>query len=363
MKTALPVITALLLASFPLAAQEPSSEFQEAAGLFNQHCVKCHTIGAGDRVGPDLRGVVDRRDRDWLIAFIRQPSVMLDSDPIAIELLEAYNGVRMEDVGLSGEQIELLLDYIEEVGESGAVGATGEQPLLREDLVGRVSMPDEGHGPWGAGLAGTAALALLAGACLLLGQRSLGLCLLVLTGGGAYWSLGGRAHHHAFGNQQGYEPEQPIAYSHKLHAGELQIGCLSCHHGAEKSAVAGVPSLDVCMKCHGVVRSVAGEEEPSTEIARLVAAWDSRDGDSPQLIEWVRVHNLPDFVRFEHSAHVLNGLTCQECHGPVQTMERVRQVGGLSMGWCVNCHRQREGPAPTHWMRAEATLDCSTCHL
>lgn len=185
------------------------------------------------------------------------------------------------------------------------------------------------------------------------------------------------------GNQQGYEPAQPIAYSHRLHAGELQIDCLYCHSGAETSRHAGIPPASTCMNCHrfvsapwGAVRAedeAAQEEkrEPrrivSPEIAKVYAAMGlneegQRDPNArPRPVEWTKVHNLPDFAYFDHRAHVNAGVACQTCHGPVETMERVRQFETLSMGWCVNCHRDANAKG-VQGKAADASIDCATCH-
>ncbi len=203
----------------------------------------------------------------------------------------------------------------------------------------------------------------------------LGYNLLAVTPRIANWRLPG--------NHQDYEPVQPIAYSHRIHAGDLQIPCLYCHFGAEKSRHAGIPPASVCMNCHKSVTATLGavraEDEAakaegrrpqpviSPEIRKIYAAFGmespmapTRTG-TPTPIAWRKVHHVPDFVYFDHSAHVVAGVTCQTCHGPVETMERVRLVTALSMGWCVNCHRQanREGVAgkPVH-----ASTNCSTCH-
>jgi len=212
-------------------------------------------------------------------------------------------------------------------------------------------------------------------------------------------------------NQQGYAPEQPIAYSHRVHAGELQIDCKFCHFAAESSRHAGIPSSDVCMKCHqfvtasfnviqeerdiaetkkGLLDEVEGKPEAqfpadtlqaledlraradALEIpsSQLKALYDSLGLDEklypkpdaePKSIPWVRVHNLPDYVCFNHQAHVTVGVSCQACHGPVESMERVRQYATLSMGWCVNCHRDatRDG---VNGHEVEASTDCTVCH-
>ena len=185
------------------------------------------------------------------------------------------------------------------------------------------------------------------------------------------------------GDNRGYEPVQPINYSHRLHAGEMQIACMYCHSGAEQSRYAGIPSTSVCMNCHQEVRASFelvqqeaqdaeaedrnAERIVSSEIQKLydTLALDDQlrplEDKAPMPVPWVRVHTLPDFVRFDHRPHVLSGVSCQSCHGPVETMERVRQEASLSMGWCVNCHRDvnEHGVAGK---TAYASLDCTTCH-
>ena len=161
--------------------------------------------------------------------------------------------------------------------------------------------------------------------------------------------------------QQDYEPSQPIAYSHRLHAGEMQIPCLYCHFGAEKSRHAGIPPASVCMNCHGFVTAAIGAVRAednlakkqkrkalriiSPELRKLYGAlalnkkMKPAAGKTQTPIQWVRIHNLPDFAYFDHRPHVGAGVACQTCHGPVESMERVRQFLPLNMGWCINCHR------------------------
>lgn len=158
----------------------------------------------------------------------------------------------------------------------------------------------------------------------------------------------------------GYEPIQPINYSHRLHAGQLQIPCEYCHSSADQSQHAGIPALGVCMNCHTTITSVADAVTPSIEIAKLRAAVET---GTP--IQWVKVYRLPDFVRFDHSRHVNAGVACQTCHGPVETMERVRQVPDLSMGWCVSCHRDPAAFGVAGYANSPMKLpsiDCSACH-
>lgn len=175
------------------------------------------------------------------------------------------------------------------------------------------------------------------------------------------------------GNYQGYEPVQPIAYSHRLHAGELQIQCQYCHFGADKSRHAGIPPASVCMNCHKFVTAPLGairaeddlaqkEKRPPRPIgsAELRKLYDAVEHGRP--IAWTRIHSLPDFAYFDHRPHVSAGVSCQQCHGRVESMERVRQVSTLSMGWCVNCHRDanRIGIAGRP---VNASTNCSSCHF
>lgn len=354
---ALPLLLPLILLAAPAAAQEEPTAFQRQAALFAQHCMKCHTVGMGDRVGPDLRNVSERRDRDWLIGFIRAPSAYLDSDEVAKKLLAQFADVRMPDLGLTVEQAESLIEFIGTMS-SGPAGGPGAYRFITERAPAeKVAGPDELDGIWVGGLALFAVLVALVVASGRAGRPRSAQIMLVIAIGVAYWSLGGRRYHHAVGNDQGYAPVQPVNFSHALHSGEMGISCLYCHGGAEKSPVAGIPAVSTCMNCHQVVKKRTTQTEPSPEIAKIEAAWNT-----PGSIEWVRVHRLPDFVFFDHQAHVGNNIQCQECHGPVETMARLRQASGLTMGWCVNCHR-RSGPgAPSHWKRAGATLDCSACH-
>jgi hypothetical protein len=185
------------------------------------------------------------------------------------------------------------------------------------------------------------------------------------------------------GNQEGYEPEQPIAFSHRQHAGQLQISCLYCHFGAEQTRQAGIPPASVCMTCHRFVTAAQKDLLPeilaaqkagrtpepviSPELRKLydALALDNKlEPDStkkPKPIAWVRIHNLPAFACFDHKSHVQAQVECQQCHGPVETMDRVRQVADLSMGWCVNCHRDA-GRTGVAGKAVKPSTDCASCH-
>ncbi len=174
--------------------------------------------------------------------------------------------------------------------------------------------------------------------------------------------------------QVGYQPTQPVPYSHRLHAGDMEINCRYCHARVDVSPVAGVPPTQVCMNCHKLV----GRDRPTLQPIR-----DSAASGFP--IRWVRVHELPDYSYFDHSVHVHAGVGCVSCHGRVDQMEVVRLEAPLSMGWCLDCHRNpgphlrpvdevtnmRWIPPPDHAAWAQATItahqlqppvDCSGCH-
>ena len=150
---------------------------------------------------------------------------------------------------------------------------------------------------------------------------------------------------------EAYEPDQPINFSHKIHAGENKIQCMYCHFAAEKGRHAGVPPTELCMNCHTQIR------KDSPEIDKIKK---SLSQNKP--IEWVKVHHLPDFAYFNHSQHVKVGkVSCQSCHGPVETMTRMRQDKSLNMGWCIDCHREKEiFPPADH--KSKAGGDCAKCH-
>jgi len=184
---------------------------------------------------------------------------------------------------------------------------------------------------------------------------AVGILAVCLGGGLAVWGLS------RVGIHQGYEPAQPIAFPHKIHAGDNKIPCLYCHYAARTSRHAGIPPASVCMNCHNLV------EKQTVEIEKLKEAVQEL-----RPIKWTKIHNLPDFVYFNHSQHVLSGVACQRCHGPVEQMERVKQFAPLTMGWCLDCHREHAHVPTATVPRAMLTvakssnpvagLDCTSCH-
>lgn len=172
--------------------------------------------------------------------------------------------------------------------------------------------------------------------------------------------LSGVAYVFPSASNQGYEPEQPIPFSHKIHAGDNKIACQYCHVAPEKSRHSTVPSMNVCINCHSVTRA------DSPYIKKLREAYVAG-----KPIEWVRVHELPDHVYFPHKRHLAKGLVCENCHGDVKTMEKVKQVSALNMGWCMDCHRgvtapknvlQTVYPGVQDPKGPVAPVNCSTCH-
>jgi hypothetical protein len=188
-------------------------------------------------------------------------------------------------------------------------------------------------------------------------QKKLGIALFLIL---VVFAVGGIAAYFPTASNEGYNPEQPIPFSHKLHAGDNKIACLYCHSGAEKSRHASVPSVNVCMNCHSVVKT----DSPWIQQIRKHYA----EGTP---IEWIRVHELPDYVYFPHKRHVAKGVACQTCHGPVQEMARVYQFAPLTMGWCMECHRgqttpravlQNVYPNMKDPHGPVAAVNCNTCH-
>jgi hypothetical protein len=144
----------------------------------------------------------------------------------------------------------------------------------------------------------------------------------------------------------GRGPQQPIAFSHQIHAGKLAMNCLYCHYSADKSPIANIPPVSVCMGCH----KLAMTDRP--EIKKLSSYWERGE-----VVPWVEVYRLPDHVKFNHKRHVKAGFQCDECHGKVETMTVLYQFPSLRMGWCITCHRQKLNDP-----NFPATLDCVACH-
>ncbi len=366
----LAVLFFMLIGTQAFAADPAVVESDEsvAAGktVFNANCRQCHKLDQKS-VGPALRGVTDRKSAEWAKSFIRNSQAVIASgDSYAAALYKEFGNTMMPSHEfLSDADMESLLSYIEYGGKEDASAAVA----------------DAGEGTSGAGTGGgipNEYLSIILGVLvvvLLLILVVLGLIVSVLT---KYlnkqdleeddkefisqkFNLGKVLRSDGFviivtalvvalvaktaidglysvGVQQGYAPAQPIAFSHALHAGTNEIACQYCHTGVEIGKSANIPSANICMNCHTHIQNVGGQEGVSPEIQKIYNAIDNN-----QPIEWVRVHNLPDLAYFNHSQHVkVGGVECQTCHGPIQEMEVVAQHSSLTMGWCIDCHRQTE---------------------
>jgi mono/diheme cytochrome c family protein len=334
------MLSALLITG-DLFISDARAQAPDGAKLF-QVCSACHHIGKGKLIGPDLKGVTERRDREWLKKFIRNSQEVIQSgDPYAVKLFEEYNKIPMPPNNLTDEEINILLDYIEnyDPNQAAAAPAAPAQPLT---LDGKpyVFMQDTKH-PWqNFRLTFLVSLALIAISLFdLFVTKAVkakfihGIIILISAAVIIEVTV---LEAKATGRQQYYEPDQPIAFSHFIHAGQNQIDCKYCHTSVTESKHAGFPSPQLCMNCHNVIRK--GTHSGTVEIEKIYKALETG-----QSIEWIRVHNLPDHAYFNHAQHVAAGkIDCTDCHGDVAKMDRIRQVNNLGMGWCIECHRTRE---------------------
>ena len=330
--------------------------------LFKANCASCHKPLEA-YVGPALKGAREREpSKDWVYKWVPNTTVMVNTDPYAMKLKSQFGNVVMTSFpDLKKEDIDAILDWANKYTAPGnsPTGPVTEPTSDNSFLYGILTLilavigltllqvnsnlkklADEKDG-----LTTPTPVPFYRNKAYLL----LGVIVLFLIGG--YFLVQGAM---GLGRQQGYQPIQPIYYSHQVHAGDNQISCLYCHSGAQDSKHSNIPSVNVCMNCHMAVKDYGGKPlqredgsavNANAEIQKLYqyAGWNpaSKKYDKPgHPIEWVRIHNLPDFVYFNHSQHVKVGqVQCQTCHGEIQKMGEVKQFADLSMGWCINCHR------------------------
>lgn len=159
--------------------------------------------------------------------------------------------------------------------------------------------------------------------------------------------------------EKGYQPTQPIEFSHAVMAGKHKIACVYCHSTVKKGPHAGMPTLATCMKCHQRIQPKDSRGDLKPGMATLLEHWQKAEP-----VRWEKVHDLADFVYFDHSRHLTatTGLDCVDCHGPVEKMDRVRRVYSLKMGWCLECHMQPPPAGSPDWQTTRAPITCSTCH-
>ncbi len=356
------------------AAESSPGDVENGKALFNSLCAACHKPYSKS-IGPALNGVTDRHSIEWIESWIHNSAEMIASgDAQAIAIYEEYNKTAMPAFPqLTSAEIGDILAYVGQPKPTPIAAATG--------------VVADGGGS-GGGVSNTVILSILAFvllmllAILFLVNKTLrkfavasGVELpvkesrkplyrsfvenqfLVLVTAVFVLLASGYMVYGFFmqvGIDQGYQPIQPIHYSHRIHAGDNQIECKYCHSSARTSKHSGIPSLNVCMNCHKSIAEVAeatatedySKEFYDKEIKKLYAAtgWDpaaqAYTGEAKP-VKWIRIHNLPDFAYFNHSQHVsVAGIECQKCHGPIQEMEVVYQDAPLTMGWCINCHRE-----------------------
>ncbi len=360
---------------FPYFGLSQEADIQEGKALFNTNCAACHQLNR-KAVGPALRGVTEKYDREWLYSWIKNGTQMIkDGDPQAVAIWEEYNRAVMTNYPqFSNEQIDNILAYTDYTPPAPAPAvATAQTVSQGSDISVNII------------LAVTILIFTILIVMLFLVQRTLikianasgvkiepeqkrkvrplwkavvenQFIMFVLVIGfllsSAYFTYG---YLMQIGIDQGYAPIQPIHYSHKIHAGANQIECKYCHSSARVSKHSGIPSLNVCMNCHEYIGEYNGEEDLengytkdfyTNEIKKLYNAvgWDEENQvytGNTQPVKWIRIHNLPDFVYFNHAQHAqVAQIECQTCHGPVEEMEIMYQYSPLTMGWCIDCHRE-----------------------
>ncbi len=381
----IPYLGLVILLTFSTSLNAQEGDPAKGKTLFNTNCASCHNL---DRkmTGPALRNVEARLEdeqglgRDWLDKWIRNSAGLVKSgDAYANQIYDEYNGTAMTAFPqLSDQDISDILAYTaepakekvikDEVGSNG--GGSTEAGISSKLILGALAI----------------LFALLAVSLVLVRKtlrrfadekgidavvekdKSLPLWkafvqnqFLVLVTVifflliSAYFAYGYMSQ---VGVDQGYQPVQPIHFSHKIHAGENGIDCKYCHSSARVSKHSGIPSLNICMNCHKSIYQVADETQQAgidefnvdynAEIQKLYKSvgWDEAEQNYTGVTEpvkWIRIHNLPDFAYFNHSQHVeVAGVQCQTCHGPVEEMEVMYQHAPLTMGWCINCHRETD---------------------
>jgi len=340
--------------------------------LYKANCAACHKLDKKG-VGPALRGVADKFDTDWLYKWIKDSQGLIKSgDSKAVDVFEANNKMVMSSFpALTNTDIDNILAYTsqpkpapkvaevvvdEESGDDGAMQNIVIAAivlfllllvvffyLVSSTLRKLASVKNEGN------VVAESRMPLWK---VIVKNQFLMLVssiLLLLVSG--YFMYG---FFMQVGIDQGYAPVQPIHFSHKIHAGDNKIDCQYCHSSARNSKTSGIPSLNVCMNCHKNISEYAGVQDVKNgyttefyneQIAKLYDAvgWDDEDQSytgEEKPVKWIRVHNLPDFVYYNHSQHVtVAGLDCQKCHGPVEEMEIVEQHSQLTMRWCIDCHK------------------------
>jgi hypothetical protein len=346
---------------------------QDGKTLFQQNCATCHNIFK-DMTGPALENLEQRgqwSDHNKILEWVHNPAAFMAKDPYTAGLKAKFGIVMQQFPSLTIKDVDAIVSYInsevaaQNVPKPGGSTAEEGKPQTSSNAV----------------IFGVISLIMAIIALILMQVNSnlkklsddqegilrpepvpfyrnkiyiAFLAIILFLVGGYYITKGAIG----LGRMKDYQPVQPIYYSHKVHAGINQISCLYCHGGAWESKQASIPSVNVCMNCHKAINAYEkgpklydedGKEIDGTaEIQKLYkyAGFDPKNAAAwnPSMakpIAWIKIHNLPDHVFFSHAQHVRAGkVQCQTCHGEITAMDQVKQFAELSMGWCINCHRQ-----------------------
>lgn len=378
-RNALNLFLGLILAGFVSTNHASAADGKT---VFKQNCAVCHALTDQKLTGPGLKGIADRAPKgDWLFNWVKNNEKVIKSgDAYANNIFHANGNMAMTvfEGTLSDDDIKAVIGFIlnppveqkaaPTVATAGATDSSANQ--------------EEGVNPLYILLASVVILAILIG--ILRGirislqrvtlekegeavpetvsffqecinwlsnhRRFMAVCIIIIASvlGKMSWNALFRVGvYYDWQTDKGYHPEQPIKFSHKIHAGDNAIACQYCHNSVEKSRHAGIPTVNVCMNCHKGIQE--GPTTGTKEIAKIYAAagFDPKTGtyneSNQNPIQWVKVHNLPDLVYFNHSQHVVVGkVDCAKCHGDVKTMTTVEQRSPLTMKWCIECHRKTE---------------------
>jgi mono/diheme cytochrome c family protein len=363
------LVLSTTLVSFGQVSKEPA-DVAAGKALFNANCKSCHRVDQ-KLIGPALAGVSGRAPSiQWIKDWVHNSAkVIASGDAYANKIYEEYNKSQMTPfTTLSDAQILQILAFVEAPAEAPKV-----DPALSQAQNAGGGISSEYLNVIIAGMVIILILLLVTLIIVArvlktsLNQRTLDeadkefvnpkvtigsslrspaftFIVVFIVGAVAFKTIIDGLY--SVGVQQGYQPRQPIAFSHKIHAGQFEIDCKYCHTGVMKSKQANIPSPNICMNCHSQIRT--GTLTGDSEIKKIYSAvgYDPDQGKYTGVtkpIQWIRIHNLPDLAYFNHAQHVnVGGVQCETCHGPIKEMEVVKQYSLLTMGWCINCHRQTD---------------------